>query len=98
MTATVQPDAATSLQSELVLVLDFGSQTAQLIARRIRDLNVFCQLVRHDISAERVKELAPRGIILSGGPASVYGEKHPNATRRFSISESPFSASATACN
>ncbi len=77
MTATVQPDAATSLQSELVLVLDFGSQTAQLIARRIRDLNVFCQLVRHDISAERVKELAPRGIILSGGPASVYGEKAP---------------------
>ncbi len=59
-------------REELILVLDFGSQTAQLIARRVRDLNAFCQLVRHDLSAERIRELNPKGLILSGGPASVY--------------------------
>lgn len=65
---------------DLVLVLDFGSQTAQLIARRVRDENVFCQLVRHDLPADRIRELAPRGLILSGGPASVYdpGAPHPD--------------------
>jgi GMP synthase (glutamine-hydrolysing) len=57
---------------ETILILDFGSQFGQLIARRVRELNVFCQIVRHDISAERVRELAPKGLILSGGPASVY--------------------------
>jgi GMP synthase (glutamine-hydrolysing) len=60
------------MNQELVLVLDFGAQYGQLIARRVRDQNVFCQLVRHDITAERVKELNPKGIIFSGGPASVY--------------------------
>ncbi len=60
------------MNSELVLILDFGSQFGQLIARRVRELNVFCQVVRHDIAAERVRELKPKGIILSGGPASVY--------------------------
>jgi GMP synthase (glutamine-hydrolysing) len=59
-------------QSERVLVLDFGSQYAQLIARRVREQHVYCEIVRHDITAERIRELAPRGIILSGGPASVY--------------------------
>ena len=63
---------AQSPANELVLVFDFGSQYAQLIARRVRDLNVFCQIVRHDLSAVRVAELNPKGIILSGGPASVY--------------------------
>ena len=62
---------------ELVLVMDFGSQTAQLIARRVRDQNVFCQIVRHDLSAQRIRQLAPRGLILSGGPASVYGDGSP---------------------
>lgn len=58
--------------SELVLILDFGSQFGQLIARRVRELNVFCQVVRHDITAARVRELNPKGLIFSGGPASVY--------------------------
>ncbi|MCA9039352.1 MAG: glutamine-hydrolyzing GMP synthase [Planctomycetaceae bacterium] len=62
---------------EKILVLDFGSQTAQLIARRVREQNVLCLLVRHDLSAERIKELAPIGLILSGGPESVYGESSP---------------------
>ena len=62
---------------DLILVLDFGSQTAQLITRRVREQNVFCQLARHDLSAERIRELNPKGLILSGGPASVYGENAP---------------------
>ncbi len=62
---------------ELVIVLDFGSQTAQLIARRVREQNVFCQLVRHDLSVQRIRELNPKALILSGGPASVYGPGAP---------------------
>ena len=60
------------IADEKVLVLDFGSQYAQLIARRVRQQHVYCEIVRHDITAERIRELAPKGIILSGGPASVY--------------------------
>ncbi|NDC54280.1 MAG: glutamine-hydrolyzing GMP synthase [Planctomycetia bacterium] len=58
-------------------MLDFGSQYAQLIARRVREQHVYCEIVRHDIAAERILELRPRGIILSGGPASVYEEGAP---------------------
>lgn len=61
-----------SPHSERVLVFDFGSQYAQLIARRVREQHVYCEIVRHDLPAERVRQLAPKGIILSGGPASVY--------------------------
>ena len=57
---------------DTVLIFDFGSQFAQLIARRVREQNVFCQIVRHDLTVERVRELKPKGIILSGGPSSVY--------------------------
>ncbi|MCR9210906.1 MAG: glutamine-hydrolyzing GMP synthase, partial [bacterium] len=67
----------TWLTDQRILVLDFGSQYAQLIARRVREQNVYCQIVRHDISAERIAELAPKGIILSGGPNSVYEEGAP---------------------
>src|SRR5712691_3199853 len=63
---------------ETVLVFDFGSQYGKLIARRVREQNVFCQIVRHALSAERVRELTPRGIILSGGPASVYEKGAPS--------------------
>jgi GMP synthase (glutamine-hydrolysing) len=63
--------------AERVLVLDFGSQYAQLIARRVREQCVYCEIVRHDVSAERLRELAPLGIILSGGPASVYADGAP---------------------
>src|SRR6202521_689423 len=65
-------------ESERVLIFDFGAQYGQLIARRVREQKVFCQLVRHDLSAARVAALQPRGLIFSGGPASVYG---PNAPR-----------------
>lgn len=70
-------DATAEIEHETILVLDFGSQTAQLIARRVRDQQVFCQLVRHDLTAERIRELNPKGLILSGGPASVYAEGAP---------------------
>jgi GMP synthase (glutamine-hydrolysing) len=63
--------------SERILILDFGSQYSQLIARRVREQNVFCQLVRHDLSAQRIQELQPRGLIFSGGPDSVYAPKAP---------------------
>jgi GMP synthase (glutamine-hydrolysing) len=59
-------------ESERVLIFDFGAQYGQLIARRVREQNVFGQLVRHDLTAQRVAELKPRGLIFSGGPASVY--------------------------
>jgi GMP synthase (glutamine-hydrolysing) len=66
-----------NLAAERVLVLDFGSQYAQLIARRVREQHVYCEIVRHNITAARVRELAPRGIVLSGGPASVYADGAP---------------------
>jgi len=69
--------APTRAQDDIVLVLDFGSQTAQLIARRVRDQNVFCQIVRHDLTVDRIRELQPKGLILSGGPSSVYAESAP---------------------
>jgi GMP synthase (glutamine-hydrolysing) len=55
-----------------VAILDFGSQYSQLIARRVREANVYCELLPHDVTAARVAELNPKGFILSGGPASVY--------------------------
>ena len=60
------------IADQRVLVLDFGSQYSQLIARRVRHQNVYCEIVRHDLPASRIRELAPKGIILSGGPSSVY--------------------------
>jgi GMP synthase (glutamine-hydrolysing) len=67
-----------SPQEELVLIFDFGAQYGQLIARRVREQHVFCQLVRHDLPARRVAELSPRGLIFSGGPASVYDPAAPH--------------------
>jgi len=63
--------------SEKVLILDFGSQYAQLIARRVRELNVFSKIVPHDISPEAITQEKPKGIILSGGPASVWAKGAP---------------------
>jgi GMP synthase (glutamine-hydrolysing) len=63
---------------ERVVILDFGSQYVQLIARRVREQHVYSQIVRYDTPAAEIAALAPKGIILSGGPASVY---EPNAPR-----------------
>ncbi len=63
---------------ERVLVLDFGSQYAQLICRRVREQQVFCEIIRHDLPAEQIASLRPKGLILSGGPASVYQAGAPH--------------------
>ncbi|GAB6099970.1 glutamine-hydrolyzing GMP synthase [Halanaerocella petrolearia] len=62
---------------ELILVLDFGGQYSKLIARRVREGNVYSEVVPYDISVEKIKNLDPIGIIFSGGPASVYSEEAP---------------------
>ncbi|MGC8886494.1 MAG: glutamine-hydrolyzing GMP synthase [Verrucomicrobiia bacterium] len=62
---------------ETIVILDFGSQYTQVIARRIRECNVFSTILRFDTSAEKIVELSPKGIILSGGPASVYDKNAP---------------------
>ncbi len=61
-------------KEELILILDFCGQYNQLIARRVRECNVYCELVRHDITAEEIKMRNAAGIIFTGGPASVYGD------------------------
>ena len=61
-----------ALEREEVLVLDFGGQYSQLIARRLRECGVFAELLPHDADLERIRRRAPRALVLSGGPASVY--------------------------
>ena len=61
----------------MILIIDFGSQFNQLIARRVRENHVYCQIESPEISAKRIRELAPSGIILSGGPASIYASGSP---------------------
>ena len=63
--------------NELIIILDFGGQYNQLIARRVRELNVYCELLPYNISAEEIRKKRPKGIILTGGPASVYGDNAP---------------------
>ncbi|MDP2943216.1 MAG: gamma-glutamyl-gamma-aminobutyrate hydrolase family protein, partial [Candidatus Omnitrophota bacterium] len=64
-------------QQEVMLVLDFGSQYNQLIARRIRENKVFSRIVPHNITAREIRRINPKGLILSGGPASIYGSNVP---------------------
>ncbi len=65
------------MNHELVIVLDFGGQYNQLIARRVRECNVYCEVHPYNISLEKIKEMNPKGIIFTGGPNSVYGEDSP---------------------
>jgi GMP synthase (glutamine-hydrolysing) len=71
-TAAVSPEAEPTRAGELVLVLDFGSQTSQLIARRVREAHVYCELVPGTTPWAELRARQPAGVILSGGPASVY--------------------------
>jgi GMP synthase (glutamine-hydrolysing) len=64
--------------AEWIAILDFGSQYSQLIARRIREQQVYCEIIRHDTTAAMLREHAPKGIILSGGPASVLAAGAPD--------------------
>ncbi len=69
---------ASALSDQKVIVVDFGAQYGQLIARRVRDLHVYSEIVPCDITADEVRAMAPSAIILSGGPASVYAEDAPS--------------------
>ena len=68
------------LHAEKILILDFGSQYTQLIARRIREAGVYCEIHPFHLPLAQVRALAPRAIVLSGGPASVYGEGAPTVS------------------
>lgn len=65
------------MQNERILVLDFGGQYNQLIARRVRECHVYCEVHPYSISIEKIKEFNPKGIIFTGGPNSVYAEDSP---------------------
>src|SRR6185369_16157178 len=67
---------------ETILVLDFGSQYTQLIARRIREANVYSEVVPFNVSLDTIRQHQPRGLILSGGPDSVYEAGAPACDRR----------------
>lgn len=65
------------MEKELVIVLDFGGQYNQLIARRVRECNVYCEVKPYTITLDEIKKLNPKGIIFTGGPNSVYDEESP---------------------
>ena len=72
MTATAEP-----FHGSKILILDFGSQYTQVIARRVRECQVYSQIVKYDTPAAELRAMGARGIILSGGPASVYAPDAP---------------------
>ncbi|HEY98543.1 MAG TPA: glutamine-hydrolyzing GMP synthase [Dehalococcoidia bacterium] len=76
---TVTEEAVSGAKREAIIVLDFGSQYNLLIARRVRESQVYCELLPHDTPWEKIAPLNPRGFILSGGPASVYAQNAPLA-------------------
>lgn len=67
------------IHSEKVLILDFGSQVTQLIARRVREQSVYCEIHPYNMPLEKIKAFAPKGVILSGGPSSVYERDAPHS-------------------
>ncbi|MDH5734884.1 MAG: glutamine-hydrolyzing GMP synthase, partial [Gammaproteobacteria bacterium] len=68
-----------NIHADRILILDFGSQYTQLIARRIREAGVYCELYGWDMDVDVIKEFKPKGIILSGGPETVTGDESPAA-------------------
>jgi len=71
--------AVSGAEREAIIVIDFGSQYSMLIARRVRECNVYCEILSHDTPWEKIEHLNPKGFILSGGPASVYDPGVPMA-------------------
>lgn len=69
------------MNREMIIVLDFGGQYNQLIARRVRECNVYCEVHPYSIGLEKIKEMNPKGIIFTGGPNSVYGEDSPRCPK-----------------
>ena len=64
-------------EQELIIVLDFGGQNSHLIARRIRELKVFCEILPFSTSIEKIREKKPQGLVFSGGPSSIYQDQAP---------------------
>ena len=65
------------MDKEMILVLDFGGQYNQLIARRVRECNVYAEVYPYTISPDEIRRMAPKGIIFTGGPNSVYAPESP---------------------
>ncbi len=70
-----------NVKEEMIVVLDFGGQYNQLIARRVRECNVYCEVHPYTLSLEKIKEMNPKGIIFTGGPNSVYDETSPHCSK-----------------
>src|SRR5580698_8718002 len=70
-----------NIHSDRILILDFGSQWTQLIARRVREIGVFCEIRTPDLDEKSLRDFAPRGVILSGGPESVVGNSTPKSPK-----------------
>jgi len=69
------------MNKELIIVLDFGGQYNQLIARRVRECNVYAEVHPYTLSIEKIKEMNPKGIIFTGGPNSAYKEDSPSCSK-----------------
>ena len=70
------------MEKEMIIVMDFGGQYNQLIARRVRECNVYCEVYPHALSLEKIREMNPKGIIFTGGPNSVYKEDSPRCPKQ----------------
>ena len=73
------------MKNELVIVIDFGGQYNQLVARRVRECNVYCEIYSYKIGIDKIKEMNPKGIILTGGPNSCYEPDSPTWNPSFRI-------------
>lgn len=83
------------MKRETVIVLDFGGQYNQLIARRVRECNVYCEIYSYKTDIEKIKEIQPKGIIFTGGPNSAYLPDSRLIQKKFSNLEFQSSASVT---
>lgn len=71
------------MKRETVVVLDFGGQYNQLVARRVRECNVYCEIYSYKTDLEKIKAMNPKGIILTGGPNSCYEQIHLHAIKNY---------------
>ena len=72
------PENLGKLKGQIIVILDFGSKYSELIARRIRETQVYSEVISYRTTAEQLREINPKGIILSGGPNSVYSDYAPH--------------------
>ena len=77
LTILLERNRPPAAHQDTIIVLDFGSQYSRLIARRIREANVYCEILPHSTPWGKIASLHPKGFVLSGGPASVYDDEAP---------------------